>query len=55
MLADFARPRLRQAGANAGSISGTVTKGGTPIFGAHVVAYDPANGSMVASPLVKFG
>ena len=35
--------------ADTGSISGTVTKGGTPIFGAHVVAYDPANGSMVGS------
>jgi hypothetical protein len=32
-----------------GSISGTVTKDGQPIFGAHVVAFDPANGSMVAT------
>jgi len=35
--------------ASTGSISGTVTKNGTPIFGAHVVAYDPADGSMVGS------
>jgi hypothetical protein len=32
-----------------GSISGRVTKDGQPIFGAHVVAYDPATGAMVAS------
>jgi hypothetical protein len=32
-----------------GSISGTVTKDGQPIFGAHIVAFDLANGSMVAS------
>jgi Carboxypeptidase regulatory-like domain/Matrixin len=32
-----------------GSISGTVTKDGQPIFGAHVVAFDLANGSMVAT------
>ncbi len=32
-----------------GSISGSVSKNGTPIFGAHVVAYDLANGSMVAT------
>ena len=31
-----------------GSISGTVTKDGQPIFGAHIVAFDPATGSMVA-------
>jgi hypothetical protein len=33
----------------AGSISGRVTKDGQPIFGAHVVAYDPAARTMVAS------
>lgn len=32
-----------------GSISGTVTKDGQPIFGAHIVAFDPATGSMVAT------
>jgi len=32
-----------------GSLSGTVTKDGQPLFGAHVVAFDPASGSMVAS------
>ena len=32
-----------------GSISGTVTKDGQPIFGAHIVAFDPASGSMVAT------
>jgi hypothetical protein len=31
-----------------GSVSGTVTKNGTPLFGAHVIAFDPATGSMVA-------
>jgi hypothetical protein len=31
-----------------GSISGRVTKDGQPIFGAHVVAYDPATRAMVA-------
>ena len=35
--------------ASTGSISGTVTKDGQPIFGAHVVAFDPATGSMVAT------
>jgi len=30
-----------------GSISGRVTKDGQPVFGAHVVAFDPSNGSMV--------
>jgi hypothetical protein len=34
--------------ASTGSISGTVTKDGQPIFGAHIVAFDPASGSMVA-------
>src|SRR5438034_3696341 len=29
---------------NTGSISGTVTKSGQPVFGAHVVAFDPATG-----------
>ena len=32
-----------------GSISGRVTKNGAGIFGAHVVAFDPATGSMVAN------
>jgi hypothetical protein len=32
-----------------GSLSGTVTKDGQPLFGAHVVAFDPARGTMVAS------
>ena len=32
-----------------GSVSGRVTKNGTPVFGAHVIAFDPANGSMVAN------
>jgi hypothetical protein len=32
-----------------GSVSGTVTKSGTPVFGAHVIAFDPATGSMVAN------
>jgi len=35
--------------ASTGSISGTVTKDGQPIFGAHIVAFDPAAGSMVAT------
>ena len=34
---------------NTGSISGTVTKNGQPVFGAHVVAFDPTTGSMVGS------
>ncbi|HMD37366.1 MAG TPA: matrixin family metalloprotease [Vicinamibacterales bacterium] len=33
--------------AGSGSISGRVTNGGKPSFGAHVVAYDLANGAMV--------
>jgi hypothetical protein len=32
-----------------GSISGRVIKDGQPVFGAHVVAFDPATGSMVAT------
>ena len=32
-----------------GTLSGRVTKNGTGVFGAHVVAFDPATGSMVAS------
>jgi matrixin len=32
-----------------GSISGSVTKNGQPIFGAHVIAYDVATGLMVAA------
>jgi len=31
-----------------GTLSGRVTKNGTGVFGAHVVAFDPATGSMVA-------
>jgi hypothetical protein len=33
----------------AGTLSGRVTKNGAGLFGAHVVAFDPATGSMVAS------
>ena len=33
--------------AQLGSISGQVTKDGQPIFGAHVVAFNPATGSMI--------
>jgi hypothetical protein len=32
-----------------GSVSGRVTKDGAPIFGAHVIAFDPASGTMVAN------
>jgi hypothetical protein len=32
-----------------GSLSGRVTKDGQPLFGAHVVAFDPATGTMVGS------
>jgi matrixin len=32
-----------------GSISGRVTKGGQPVFGAHVVAFDPATGLLVGN------
>ncbi|HET6955503.1 MAG TPA: matrixin family metalloprotease [Vicinamibacterales bacterium] len=31
-----------------GSLSGSVTKDGQPLFGAHVVAFNPATGTMVA-------
>jgi len=31
-----------------GSASGRVTKNGTPVFGAHVIAFDPATGLMIA-------
>jgi hypothetical protein len=31
-----------------GSVSGRVTKDGTPVFGAHVIAFDPATGSLIA-------
>ncbi len=34
--------------ASTGSISGTVSKGGQPLFGAHVVAFNPATGTLVA-------
>jgi Matrixin/Carboxypeptidase regulatory-like domain len=32
-----------------GSVSGRVTKNGRGVFGAHVVAFDPANGDLVAN------
>jgi hypothetical protein len=32
-----------------GSISGRVTKGGDGLFGAHVVAFDPATGHLIAN------
>jgi hypothetical protein len=32
-----------------GSVSGRVTKNGTGVFGAHVIAFDPATGRMVAN------
>jgi len=35
--------------ASTGSVSGTVTKNGQPVFGAHIVAFDPVSGSMIAS------
>jgi hypothetical protein len=38
---DFAR--------DSGSISGRVTRDGQPLFGAHVIAYDPATQTMVAN------
>jgi Matrixin len=31
-----------------GSLSGRVTKGGTPLFGAHVIAFDPATRELIA-------
>jgi hypothetical protein len=31
-----------------GSLSGRVTKNGTPVFGAHVIAFDPATRKMIA-------
>jgi matrixin len=34
--------------ANEGSVSGRVTKNGTGVFGAHVIAFDPATRKMVA-------
>ena len=34
--------------ANDGSVSGRVTKNGTGVFGAHVIAFDPATRKMVA-------
>ena len=36
-------------GSTAGSISGRVTKDGQPLFGAHVVAFNVANGAMIGS------
>jgi len=35
--------------ATLGTVSGRVTKNGAGVFGAHVVAFDPATGSMVAN------
>ena len=35
--------------ATSGSISGRVTKGGQPVFGAHIVAYDPRTRSLVGN------
>ena len=35
--------------ADTGSISGRVTKNGRGVFGAHVVAFDPANGDLIAN------
>jgi hypothetical protein len=35
--------------ANSGSISGRVTRDGQPLFGAHVIAFDPATQSMVSN------
>jgi hypothetical protein len=35
--------------ADTGSISGRVTKNGAGVFGAHIVAFDPANGTLVAN------
>jgi Matrixin len=32
-----------------GSISGKITKNGSPLFGAHVVAFDPRDGTLVAT------
>jgi hypothetical protein len=32
-----------------GSLSGRVTKDGRPVFGAHVVAFNPATGKLIAS------
>ena len=37
------------AAGSEGSITGTVTKNGQPIFGAHVVAFDPQTSTMVGS------
>jgi hypothetical protein len=36
-------------GQASGSVSGRVTKDGTGVFGAHVVAFDPATGAMVGN------
>ena len=35
--------------ANSGSISGRVTRDGQPLFGAHVIAFDPATQAMVSN------
>jgi hypothetical protein len=37
------------AGVQNSSLSGRVTKNGTPVFGAHVVAFDPSTGSLVGT------
>ena len=36
-----------------GSVSGRVTRNGVGVFGAHVVAFDPANGSLVGRSLAR--
>ena len=45
-LRSVSRRRLRH---DDGSLSGRVTKDGQPLFGAHVVAFNPATGAMVGS------
>lgn len=37
------------AGEATGSISGRVTRDGRGVFGAHIVAFDPANGTLVGN------
>jgi hypothetical protein len=36
-------------GTNLGSISGTITRGGQPVFGAHVIAYDPVDDRLIGA------
>ena len=38
-----------KAGTNLGSISGTITRDGQPVFGAHVVAYDPIEDRLIGA------